>query len=542
MPAHGPYGGGPHAANRRSRMGAQRSFSKNPPPTVPRSVFNRSSGLHTAFDHGMLVPIYLDEMLPGDTVSMRCTPLVRLATPTFPIMDRLWVETFWFFVPYRLTWVNFQKFMGEEDDPGDNNTFNMPRMDYGAGTVALESLSDYFGLPLGKSMDNDMVNAMPFRSYNLIFKEWFRDQDLTDSPVVDTDDGPDAIADYVLRKRSKRHDYFTACRPWLQKNDDGAVTLPLGTVAPVISAGTGIPLFDIGVETGHPLEAADGSSNTHARWPTAGGQVGGDDASWNTTSLTADLTSATAATINQLREAFQVQKLYERDARGGTRYTEIVRSHFGVVSSDQRLNRPEFCGSTSTQINVVPVPNMATIAEPTGVLAAYGIGVGTGRAFTKSFTEHGYLIGLCATRADLSYQQGLDRIWSRQSRVDHYWPAFAHLGEQSILNKEIFYNDDANDNLVFGYQERYAEYRHKQSKITGIMRSDAAGTLNAWHGSIDFSVLPSLNDAFIQEDATPIERMLATPGESHYVANFWFDCRHVRPMPTYSVPGMADHF
>ncbi len=393
-----------HAANKSSRMSASKNFSQNPQPGVPRSVFNRSSGLHTAFDHGDLCPIYLDEMLPGDTITLNVTPLVRLATPLFPIMDRLWVETFWFFVPYRLLWDNFQKFMGEEDDPGDSNSFNMPRMDYLAATIGLDSLSDYFGLPLGKSMDNDMVNSMPFRAYNLIFKEWFRDQDLTDSPVIDKDDGPDAIADYVLRKRSKRHDYFTACRPWVQKSDAGAVTLPLGTSAPVVGVTPGVaPTFDFDSGTATAALEAGGSGATFdARFQrlTGTGPSAGDDAVWLATGLEADLTAATAATINQLREAFQVQKLYERDARGGTRYTEIIRSHFGVVSADERLQRPEFCGSSSTQINVVPTPATAGVALPVGQLGAYGMGIGGGRPFTKSFTEHGYLIGLVATRAN----------------------------------------------------------------------------------------------------------------------------------------------
>ena len=498
-------------------------------------------------------------MLPGDTVSMRPTVVARTATPLFPLMDRIWLDTHWFFIPYRLLWNNFQKFMGEETDPGDSNSFNMPRMDYLALVIGEQSLADYMGLPVGKSLDNDTANSMPFRAYNLVYNEWYRDQDLQDSVVVDKDDGPDATADYSILKRGKRHDYFTACRPNPQKSDAGAVTLPLGTSAPLVGtlsvtgeSGQG-PIFDVGSAVGVVLEAGSSGDphDTFGQRTLGSNPSVGDNYIWNDPNLegdlsahTADLTGATAATINQIREAVQLQRFYEKDARGGTRYTEILRNHFGVVSADQRLQRPEFCGASSTQINFVPVPRTATetASDPLGDLAAFGIAVGSGRSFTKSFTEHGYLMGIASTRADLSYQQGVEKLWSRQTRVDHYWPVFSHLGEQAVLNKEIFYNDDANDNLTFGYQERWAEYRHKQSRITGKMRSDASASLNAWHLSIDFSSLPSLNAAFITEDPAPVERALGAPSEPHYIANFWFQYRHTRPMPTYSVPGLMDHF
>lgn len=526
------------SATRRSRTLAQRGFSQVPSANIPRSAFNRSHGVKTTFDHGYLVPVYLDEVIPGDTHSIRPTLYARFQPLYRPVMDNAFLDMFFFFVPFRLVWNNFQKFMGEQTDPADSTDFEMPVMDFQSSTAQFNNLAGYFGLPQQVQFGTDNKTSLPFRSYALIWNEWFRDENLQDSITVDKDDGPDVITDYVLQKRGKRHDYFTSCLPWPQKNNlvagGGAVTLPLGTWAPVVGDTTTDlkPLFDAGGAVDQPLTASGGNVSITS---------GSADLTWDTTKLRTDLTNATAATINAIREAFQVQRLYERDARGGTRYTEIIRSHFGVVSPDARLQRPEFLHSMTVRMSYSTVANTTSVTL--GDVAAFGVGAGSGRGFTKSFTEHGYIIGLVAGRTDLSYQRSVDRLWRRQTRLDHYWPTFAHLGEQAVRNEELWYNNDANDDLVFGYQERYSEYRYKRNMITGKFNSDATGTLNVWHYAIDFASLPTLNSTFIQEDDTPVERALvAGASEPHYLFDAWFEVKSVRPMPTYSVPGLVDHF
>lgn len=520
------------------------SFSEVPRAEIPRSVFNRSHGHKTTFDAGYLVPVLVDEALPGDTFQLRASLFVRLMTPAVPFMDNLRLDAFFFAVPIRLIWNNWQKFNGEQVDPDDSTDYLVPSLDptqLGSG-FAVGSLSDYFGLPTDVALNGASappVVSLWHRAYNLIWNEWFRDQNLQDSVVVDKDDGPDDIAAYVLLKRGKRHDYFTSCLPWPQKGD--AVELPLGTSAPVVSAGDGIPLFNT---TGAPatqlaLKGTSGSANMVWSQNATETQL----AQWNTTKLETDLSTATAATINELRQAFQVQKLYERDARGGTRYTEIIRSHFGVVSPDARLQRPEYLGGGSTVINVHPIPQTSSTdaTTPQGNLAAFATSSASGIGFTKSFTEHCVLLGMVCVRADLNYQQGLPRMFSRQSRWDFYWPALAHLGEQAVLNKEIYCQGTADDDAVFGYQERYAEYRYKPSQITGKMRSTAAGSLDVWHLAQEFGSLPVLDATFIQE-TPPIDRVIAVVGEPALLLDSYFDMKCARPMPTYSVPGMIDHF
>ncbi len=509
-------------------------FSEAPQADIQRSSFDRSHGYKTTFDGGFLYPVFMDQALPGDTFNLRMTAFARLATPIFPIMDNMYLSSFFFAVPYRLLWVNWEKFNGAQDDPGDSTSFVLPEMTVPGGGYAEGSLSDYLGLPTQVATFEHC--SLWHRAYNLIYNEWFRDENLTDSAVVDTDNGPDTDTDYILRRRSKRHDYFTSALPWPQKGT--AVSLPLGTSAPV--TGSGSPTFDYTGQTGQAIQALTTGSPNIQMEATASGI---SSITWNSTGLTADLSTATAATINQLREAFQIQKLYERDARGGTRYIEIIKSHFGVTSPDARLQRPEYLGGGQSPVNIAPVAQTSSTdaTTPQGNLSAFGTASISGHGFTKSFTEHTILLGLVSVRADLGYQQGLNRMFSQSTRWDMFWPALAHIGEQEVLNKEIFTDTAVNNALVFGYQERYAEYRYKPSQVTGAFRSNAAATLDPWHLAQDFASLPLLNDTFIQ-DTPPISRIVATPAEPEFLFDSWFNMRCVRPMPMYGVPGLIDHF
>lgn len=516
------------------------TFSQVPKAEIPRSTFSRDHGYKTTFDAGYLIPVYADEALPGDTINLSMSAFARLSTPLHPFMDNMFVDSFFFAVPIRLIWNNWQKFNGEQEDPGDSTDYLVPQMVSPAGTgYANSSLSDYLGIPTG--VPGLSHSSLWHRAYNLIWNEWFRDQNLQNSLTVDKGDGPDSPSTYVLQKRGKRHDYFTSALPWPQKGP--AVDLPLGQSAPVVGSGTPLRVF------------GNNNTPTNVNWSTTQGLgtsvVPGTSPSLiyvaeSDTGMFADLSDATAATINQLREAFQIQKLYERDARGGTRYTEILKAHFGVTSPDARLQRPEYLGGGSSPVNVNPVAQTSSTdgTSPQGNLAAIGTFAAHGHGFIKSFTEHCIIIGMVSARADLTYQQGLDRMFSRRTRWDFYWPALAHIGEQAILNKEIYAqgsNDFTADAAAFGYQERYAEYRYKNSRITGQFRSNFAQSLDTWHLSQEFGALPVLNSTFIEENP-PVDRVVAVPSYPDFLFDSFFRVKHTRPMPVYSVPGLIDHF
>ena len=529
------------------------SFSEVPRANIPRSSFNRSHGYKTTFDADYLIPVFVDDVVPGDTFNCTMTFMARLATPIHPIMDNLYLESFFFFIPYRLVWSNWEKMHGAQDDPGDSIDYSVPTLAGDAARCGEGSLWDYFGLPLdngaGSHLDpNDLpTSALPFRAYSLIWNEWFRDQNLQDSYNVNMTDGPDTLninpssSAHVMSlpiKRGKRHDYFTSCLPWPQKGD--AVQMDLGTSAPIAS--TAADLANIIVQDGLGTTNVDNlnAASTFLR---------GSTSTTGSVNLLADLANATGPSINALRLAFQTQRLLERDARSGTRYNEIILSHFGVTVPDFRVQRPEFLGGGSTPININAVAQ--TSGQPTpaandklGELAGIGVASGT-HGFTKSFVEHGVIIGMVNVRSDITYQQGQERYWAKSTRYDFYYPVLAQIGEQAVLNKEIYAQGDGatNDDNVFGYQERYAEYRYKPSRITGLFNSLAAGSLDTWHLSEEFASLPTLGDTFIQSNTgTPLDRAIAVSTEPHIIFDSYFNLQCARPMPLYGVPGNLDHF
>lgn len=531
-----------------SVMTAQQHFSQVPSAEIQRSTFDRSHACKTTFDAGKLVPIYCDEVLPGDTFRMNATAFARLATPLKPVMDNMYLDIHFFFVPSRLCWENWQKFMGERPTPDfDPNTLSLPLRNLTLPDAPPSALkvSHYFGLPYVRATAGSAtlaVNALPFRAYQLIWNEWYRDQNLQQPASVSLGDGPD-VGDVDLLPRGKRHDYFTSALPWPQKGDP--VVVPLGDSAPLYGSDDGEYLgrmINPATEVERSITLGAAGSGTRGLNTNSDLGASSDPVAVSLVGAYADLSAATSVSINDLRTAFQIQKLLERDARGGTRYIELILSHFGVRSDDARLQRPEYLGGGTSRININPIA--ATVAQesvPQANLAAIGTSVNQNARFSKSFTEHGYIIGVVSARADLTYQRGVERMWSRSTRYDFYWPALAHLGEQAVLNKELFYTGEAEDDEVFGYQERYAEYRYKPSRITGLFNSDAAASLDVWHLAQDFESRPALNASFIEENP-PIDRIIAVPSEPHFLCDLWLDLKTDRPMPVYSVPGLIDHF
>lgn len=551
-----------------------KQFVELPKTSIPRSVFNRSHGHKTGIPVGKLIPFFVDEVLPGDTFNLKTAMLARLSTPIVPFMDNLYIRTFYFFVPNRLIWEHWEAMNGDQKSgPTASTDYLVPQASL--TNLQIGTIGDYFGLPVN-IQNNIAVSELPLRAYALIWNEWFRDENLQNAKNIDPNTGRMYVGDQATSSVvstgrlsylgdpapvAKFHDYFTSALPWPQKGP--GVEISLGGNVPVVfdpapsivadTANNGKFLFK---SVSNPTSdtspyyalTTEGNLQTSSTGPGASISYLGYQSGLQITALdggSVDLSKSTPISINDLRQAFQIQKLYERDARGGTRYTEILRSHFGVVSPDARLQRPEYLGGGKTRINVNPVQQTSSTDEtsgtPQGNLAAYAVGFDSRHCFTKSFVEHGYIIGLVCVQSDLTYQQGLNRMWSRRARFDYYWPVFAHLGEQAILNKEIYMQGTDEDDEVFGYQERYAEYRFFPSMITGQLRSTSSTPLDVWHLSEKFETLPKLNDAFIQ-DATPIERVVAVTDEPPIILDAWFDMKCVRPMPVYSTPGLVDHF
>lgn len=577
--------------SRRIRVKGHR-FSDAPAMYMRRTKFDRSHVYKTTFDSGKLIPVFVDEVLPGDTCRLNVRYFSRLATPVKPIMDNIYLDWFFFFVPNRLVWNHWQNFCFEQEDPDDTTDYVCPTTSligkaddtlHGVGT-----LWDYFGLPTGLPNTISGVNALPFRAVYLIYNEWFRDENLQKSVKIqkgDTNevfdgsraaDQPEwlqSIPESYLPcpPRGKRHDYFTSALPWTQKGP--GVSIGLAGNASIVdpTPGTGYLLHssdkqlavvsayggDASSSGGRRVKYGNDSIKFNrygSEYSSVGGFAGTTSdmvtmsaqpaSSYLGNDAYVDLDTSSIFTINSLRTAFQMQKFYERLARGGSRYTEVLRSFFGVVSPDARLQRPEFLGSFTKMMNINPIAQTSSSNDttPQGNLSAYGVTGAKFHGFTKSFVEHGYVIGFCCARADLTYQQGINRMWTRSTVYDWYWPTFAHLGEQAILLKEIYATGDPKqDNSVFGYQERYAEYRYKPSVICGKFRSNIKGNLDVWHLSQYFENAPKLNPEFIEEDV-PIGRIIAVPSEPQFLIDIGFKYTTVRPMPMFGTPGLVDHF
>lgn len=551
-------------------------FSDAPAMYMRRTKFDRSHVYKTTFDSGKLIPVFVDEVLPGDTTRMSVNYFARLATPVKPIMDNIYLDWFFFFVPNRLVWEHWQNFCFEQEDPEDSTDYVIPTTSAGDTSdtsKAVGSLWDYFGLPIGVSNGSGIkVSALPFRAVYLIWNEWFRDENLQKAVKIQKGDANEVfdssrasdqpswvsnlnVSGYVCPPRGKRHDYFTSALPWTQKGP--GVSIGLAGTAPIaldsdakVVPNTVTDYFNQagvsflktpqqGVYAVFDSSPSNEGARLNLQTPiSVSAQKGIAE------NFYANLDASSIFTINSLRTAFQMQKFYERLARGGSRYTEVLRSFFGVVSPDARLQRPEFLGSFTKMVNVNPIAQTSATdtTSPQGNLSAYGVTAAKFHGFTKSFVEHGYIIGFVCARADLTYQQGVNKMWLRSTVYDFYWPTFAHLGEQAIELCELYAQGTADDHKVFGYQERYAEYRYKPSQVTGKFRSSVTGgNLDIWHLSQFFSNAPTLNEEFIIENP-PIKRIIAVTDEPEFLLDIGFRYTTVRPMPMFGTPGLVDHF
>lgn len=544
-------------------------FALNPTRIdMSRSTFDRSSSVKTSFNVGDIVPFFLEEVLPGDTFNVRTSKVVRMQTLLTPMMDNIYLDSYYFFVPNRLVWNHWKEFNGENTESAwiPSTEYSVPQITSPSAGWSVGTLADYFGLPTG--VGGLSVSALPFRAYALVMNEWFRDQNLQDPLVVPVDDATvvgvntgnfvtDCAKGGLPYIAAKYHDYFTSCLPSPQKGPDVTLSVAAQSPLPVVTgdahSGVGQMSFGSQLSSTQPKEIALRGFDSSRNFLYIGGNSSNPESSFTEVlnapnNLWANPTgNAIVATINQLRMAFQIQKLYERDARGGTRYIEVLKSHFGVTSPDARLQRPEYLGGNRVPINVNQVIQQsgtgAGADTPQGTVVGMSQTTDSNHDFMKSFTEHGYIIGVMVARYDHTYQQGIERHWSRKTRFDYYWPVFSNIGEQAVLNKEIFAQGTAKDNEVFGYQEAWSDYRFKPNRVTGEMRSAYEQSLDVWHLADDYASLPSLSDSWIREDKNTVDRVLAVKStvSDQLFADIYVSNRATRPMPMYSVPGLIDH-